>query len=52
MSKASQRRQSAYSLGCSDGKRGFYRWSKHPLLSIYHAGFKNGRRLACLQLRR
>ncbi len=43
MSKTSQRKQSAYDLGYSDGKKAFgYRYSRHPLLSVYKAGHKKG----------
>ena len=41
MSKAKQRKQSAYSLGYRDAKTGYgFRWLRHPNLKDYREGYQ------------
>lgn len=42
MSKASQRRKSAYDLGRQDARNNLYmRWIRHPYLKEYKAGYQS-----------
>lgn len=45
MSKTSQRKVSMFQQGRKDALTdGWYRWKSHPMISIYHAGWQQGRK--------
>lgn len=45
MSKASQRKKTAFGEGRRDGRiGGGYRWIKHPYMSHYRAGYHVGKK--------